>query len=177
MKAVARAALLGMAAAAGLFAIRPCKAAQQALPINSFPTQLVGKWGFVTASGNYCDPLSHCAPGGGGSISFTFRADGRTEYRIFESALVEGCGQIQTMTVKTGRSRVSGPNLVFTPTAGTYKSVNGCRPDLTGTWQYGPGDLKPTSVRWQLAGETLRLEDPANEASGTYRRQPLGGAN
>ncbi|MER8423968.1 hypothetical protein NKJ50_03880 [Mesorhizobium sp. M0115] len=137
----------------------------------SIPPALVGKWGFAVASGDYCTTLGHCAPGSGGSISFTFSANGRTQYALFESSLVDGCGQIQSLTLKTGTTTVHGSTLVFTPKAGTYKSVNGCRPDLTGTWKFGAGDLKPVSLSWQLNGRQLRLVDPGGEASGVYSRR------
>lgn len=135
------------------------------------PAELVGKWGFVVASGNYCDDFAHCAPGAGGSVTFTFGADGRTEYTIFESTLVPGCGQVRTLTRQTGRTRMRNSTLVFTPIAGTYRAINGCRPDLTGTWQYGPADLKPKTLRWRLDGRTLHLENTAGEASGSFTRR------
>ncbi|WP_292394400.1 hypothetical protein [Mesorhizobium sp.] len=135
------------------------------------PAVLVGRWGFAAASGNYCDPLGNCAPGSGGSISFTFGANGRAEYSLFQSSLVDGCGQIQSLTHKTGTARVNGSTLVFTPRKGSYKSVNGCRPDLTGTWKFGAGDLKPVALQWQLDGRQLRLADPGGEASGVYSRR------
>lgn len=134
------------------------------------PPELVGKWGFAVASGDYCTDFSHCAPGSGGSISFEFRPDGRASYALFQSALVDGCGQVQTLALKTGRIKVGGGTIVFMPSAGTYKSVNGCRPDLTGTWKYGPADLKPASLHWRFEGDSLRITDPSGEASGVYRR-------
>jgi hypothetical protein len=135
------------------------------------PRELVGKWGFAVATGEYCTDFNHCAPGSGGSISFEFRPDGRATYALFQSALVDGCGQIQSLALKTGKVKVRGGTIVFMPSAGTYKSVNGCRPDLTGTWKYGPADLKPTSLHWRFEGDSLRLTDPAGEASGVYSRR------
>jgi hypothetical protein len=149
---VGRAALVGMAILAGSLALGVAEASGQGKgPVTrsrygAMPAALVGKWGFAVASGDYCNMLSHCAPGSGGSISFTFDAGGRTRYALFESSLVDGCGQIQSLTLKNGTTRVSGSTVVFTPKAGTYKSINGCRPDLTGTWKFGTGDLQP--VRW-----------------------------
>ncbi|ADV10184.1 MULTISPECIES: hypothetical protein [Mesorhizobium] len=139
--------------------------------LGAMPAALVGKWGFAVASGNYCDTFSNCDPGSGGSVTFTFGADGRTYYALFQSSLVDGCGQVRSLTLKTGKASVRGSTLVFTPTAGTYKSVNGCRPDLTGLWKFKPGDLKPVSLRWQLDGNQLRLIDPDGEASGVYSRR------
>ncbi|MBA1143946.1 hypothetical protein [Mesorhizobium neociceri] len=137
----------------------------------AMPAALLGKWGFAAASGDYCDPLGNCAPGSGGSISFTFRADGRAEYSLFQSSLVDGCGQIQSLTLKTGTVTMDDATIVFTPKAGSYRSVNGCRPDLTGLWKFKPGDLKPVSLRWELEGRRLRLTDPGGEASGVYGRK------
>ncbi|MBN9234547.1 MULTISPECIES: hypothetical protein [Phyllobacteriaceae] len=135
------------------------------------PVALVGKWGFAATSGEYCDPLGACAPGSGGSISFTFRQDGRAEYSLFQSSLIDGCGQVQTLTLKTGTVTVNGSTLLFMPKAGSYKSVNGCRPDLTGSWKFGTGDLKPVSFDWQLEDGQLSLVDPGGEASGIYSRR------
>ena len=112
-----------------------------------------------------------CAPGSGGSISFTFRQDGRAEYSLFQSSLIDGCGQVQTLTLKTGTVTVNGSTLLFMPKAGSYKSVNGCRPDLTGSWKFGTGDLKPVSFDWQLEDGQLSLVDPGGEASGIYSRR------
>jgi hypothetical protein len=144
----------------------------------AIPTALVGKWGFAVATGVYCNALGNCAPGSGGSISFTFKADGRTEYALFESALVDGCGEIQSLTLKTGTTAVKGAQLIFTPKAGTYKSVNGCRPDLTGTWAFEAKDLKLMPLGWRLvqdqqdpARSALQITDPAGEASGVYSRR------
>lgn len=139
--------------------------------LGTMPAALVGKWGFAVASGNYCDTLSHCEPGSGGSISFTFGADGRAYYALLQSSLVDGCGQIRSLTLKTGKAQVRGSTLTFTPTAGTYKSINGCRPDLTGLWKFKPGDLQPVSLRWQLEDGRLRLIDPDGEVSGVYGRK------
>ena len=144
----------------------------------SIPAMLSGTWGFAVATGNYCDSLKHCAPGSGGSISFTLRPDGRAESVLFESVLLNGCGEIQTLTRKTGTATVRGSNILFSPVVGTYESVNGCRPDLTGTWNFEPKDLKPVSLNWQVVQDerdpsrnVLKLVDPDNELSGTYRRR------
>ncbi|KRB20846.1 MULTISPECIES: hypothetical protein [Mesorhizobium] len=75
------------------------------------------------------------------------------------------------LTLKTGKTVVRGSTLVFTPTAGSYKSVNGCLPDLTGLWKFKPGDLKPVSLRWRLEGGQLRLIAPDGEMSGVYGRK------
>jgi hypothetical protein len=136
-----------------------------------FPTELVGKWGFVVASGNYCDDFAHCAPGAGGSVTFVFEANGRTQYTLFESTLVPGCGQVRTLTRQSGRTRVRDAALVFIPTAGTYRAVNACRPDLTGLWQFSSGDLKAKTLRWRLEGRILHLEDASGEASGNFSRR------
>lgn len=137
----------------------------------AMPAELIGKWGFAVASGVYCTTIGNCAPGAGGSISFTFGANGRTEFALFESSLIDGCGQVQTLTLKTGTTKVTGAQLIFTPKAGTYKSVNGCRPDLTGTWVFGAGDLKPMRLEWRLVADGLRITDPSGEASGVYSRR------
>lgn len=137
----------------------------------AMPPELMGKRGFAIATGEYCADFNHCAPGSGGSISFEFRPDGHAIYALFQSALVDGCGQIQSLALKTGRIKMRGGTIVFTPSAGTYKSVNGCRPDLTGTWKYGPADLRPASLYWRLEGNSLRITDPSGEASGVYRRR------
>lgn len=164
-----RVALLFVAASLGWLGIAsgPAQGGGQ----DGMPPELVGKWGFAVATGEYCADFSHCAPGSGGSISFEFKSDGRASYALFQSALVDGCGQIQSLALKTGRVKLHGGAIVFTPSAGTYKSVNGCRPDLTGTWKYGPGDLKPTSLYWRFEGKSLRLTDPSGEASGLYSRR------
>lgn len=172
-----RAALVGLASLTGWLVLGGADASGQARGPTTrsrhgaMPVALVGKWGFAVATGNYCDTLDRCAPGSGGSISFTFGVDGRTQYTLFQSALVDGCGEVQSLTLKTGRTTVRGSTLVFTPTAGTYKSVNGCRPDLTGIWKFGFGDLKPIALGWQLDGGQLRLIDPGGEASGVYSRR------
>ncbi|MDX8531806.1 hypothetical protein RFM41_08375 [Mesorhizobium sp. VK25A] len=137
----------------------------------SMPTALVGRWSFAAATGQYCDPLGDCAPGSGGSITFTFRAGGRAEYSLFQSSLVAGCGQVQSLRLTTGTARTDGSTLVFTPKSGTYKSFNGCRPDLTGNWKLAAEDLKPVSFSWQLDDGALQLVDPTGEASGTYNKK------
>lgn len=146
--------------------------AQDGLEGGRVPAALVGTWGFAVATGNYCNRLGHCAPGSGGSQSFTFRADGYSEYRLFESALVDGCGQIQTLTHKIGVVAVRGSSIQFFPRSGTYKAINGCRPDLTGTWRLEAKDLAPILVRWQFLPENaLRLVDPTGKVSGVYSRR------
>ncbi|MBK1866798.1 hypothetical protein [Taklimakanibacter albus] len=135
------------------------------------PPELVGKWGFAVAIGEYCADFNHCAPGSGGSISFDFKPDGRTTFALFQSGLVDGCGQIRSLELKDGRIKVNGGTIVFTPSAGTYKSVNDCRPDLTGTWKFDPSDLKPVSHHWRLEGGSLRITDSSGEASGVYSRR------
>jgi hypothetical protein len=135
------------------------------------PPALVGKWGFAVASGVYCNGFGNCAPGSGGSISFTFRADGRAEYALFESALVDGCGEIQSLTLKRGTFTVDGSTIAFSPKSGTYKSVNGCRPDLTGSWKFEAKDLKPVALGWRFVADGLQLVDPGGEASGVYSRR------
>jgi len=137
----------------------------------SVPAALVGKWGYAVASGNYCNQLGQCAPGSGGSQSLTLTADGRAEHALFESALVDGCGQVQTLTRKIGTVAVRGSSLVFAPQSGMYTAKNGCRPDLTGTWRLPAGDLAPISIGWQLGGGTLRLVDPTGRMSGIYSRR------
>jgi hypothetical protein len=137
----------------------------------AMPAALIGKWGFAVASGVYCNTIGICAPGSGGSISFTFGANGRTEFALFESSLIDGCGQVQTLTLKTGTTTVKGAQLIFAPKAGTYKSVNGCRPDLTGTWTFAAKDLKPMQLEWHLLAGGLRISDPNGEVSGVYSRR------
>lgn len=134
------------------------------------PPELVGKWGFAVAIGEYCLELNRCVPGSGGSISFEFKPDGRTTFALFQQALVDGCGQIRSLELKDGRIKVNGGTIVFTPSAGTYESVNDCRPDLAGTWKFDPSDLKPVSLHWRLEGGSLRITDSSGEASGVYSR-------
>lgn len=142
------------------------------------PADLVGTWAFSVAAGSYCNPLGHCSPGSGGSMSFTVKADGQAEHVLFETSVVQGCGEIRTLTRKLGRIKVSGPTLVFLTRSGTYKSSNGCRPDLTGTWNLEARDLAPRALTWQVVTDpgtpgrqTLRLVDPENQMSGTYSRR------
>jgi hypothetical protein len=134
------------------------------------PPELVGKWRSAVAIGEYCLDADRCAPGSGGSISFDFKPDGHTTFALFQQALVDGCGQIRSLELKDGRIRVSGGTIVFTPSAGTYESVNDCRPDLTGSWKFDPSDLKPVSLHWRLEGGSLRITDSSGEASGLYSR-------
>lgn len=134
------------------------------------PPELVGKWGFAVAIGEYCVDVNRCAPGSGGSISFEFRPDGTTTFALVQSALVDGCGLIRSLELKDGRIRVTGGTIVFTPSAGTYESVNDCRPDLSGTWKFDPSDLRPVSLHWHIEGSSLRITDSSGEASGVYSR-------
>lgn len=140
-----------------------------------FPAALVGTWGFAVATGNYCDPLGGCAPGSGGSQSFTFTADGNATFAKLESALVDGCGEIRTFIRTTGPATVDEATMVFSPRSGTYVAANGCRPDLTGTWNLEPKDLTTVAIRWQLVGngrqKALKLTDPKGEVSGVYSRR------
>lgn len=137
----------------------------------SVPAALVGKWGFAVASGNYCNHLGQCAPGNGGSQSLTFTADGRAEHTLFESSLLDGCGQIQTLTRRVGTVSVRGSTILFSPQSGLYTAKNGCRPDLTGTWRLEARDLAPIAISWQLSGNALRLVDPTGRTSGVYSRR------
>ncbi|HEX2889899.1 hypothetical protein [Vineibacter terrae] len=142
-----------------------------AVQAQNVPAALVGSWGYAVASGSYCNQLGQCAPGSGGSQSLSVAADGRAEHAMFESALIDGCGQLQTMTRKVGTVAVRGAILVFSPHSGLYTSRNGCRPDLTGTWRLEAKDLAPVSISWQLSGGTLRLVDPTGHMSGVYSRR------
>lgn len=172
-----RVRLVGLAALAGSLALAIADGFGQGTgPMTrshrgSLPAALVGRWSFAAATGQYCDPLGDCAPGSGGSITFTFSAGGRAEYSLFQSSLVEGCGQVQSLRRTTGTARADGFTLVFTPRSGTYKSFNGCRPDLTGNWKLAAEDLKPVSFSWQLDEGELRLVDPTGEASGSYNKR------
>lgn len=160
-----RASLRGVAAALLIMASGAAEGA------GTVPPELAGKWGFAVATGEYCSDFNHCAPGSGGNISFDFKPDGRASYALFQSALVEGCGEIQSLEMKQGSITVRAGTIVFTPQAGTYKSVNDCRPDLTGTWKFAPDDLKPVSLHWRFEGTSLRITDPSGEASGVYSRR------
>ncbi|UCI26994.1 hypothetical protein [Mesorhizobium sp. B2-8-5] len=172
-----RARLVGLAALAGSLALAATDGFGQGIGPTTrshrgpIPVALVGQWSFAAATGQYCDPLGDCAPGSGGSITFTFGVGGRAEYSLFQSSLVEGCGQVQSLRSMTGTARVDGSTLVLTPRSGTYKSFNGCRPDLTGNWKLGAEDLKPVSFSWQLDEGELQLVDPTGEASGIYNRR------
>ncbi|HEV7692312.1 MAG TPA: hypothetical protein VGO52_15860 [Hyphomonadaceae bacterium] len=144
------------------------------------PPALIGKWGFAVATGDYCGPnLSNCAPGSGGGVSLVLKEDGGAELEVFESALVDGCGSIRTMTTQRGFAEVKGAKLIFRPASGAYSAVNGCRPDLTGVWRLPASDLKPISVGWRLepdpmshARKLLRISDPQGQISGDYSRRP-----
>jgi len=144
----------------------------------SLPDALVGTWGFAAATGNYCNPLGQCGAGSGGSESFRFTAQGDAEYALLESALVEICGEVKTLTHLQGRVTVLGSSLVFTPASGTYTADNACRPDLSGVWSLEGRDLAPMSLGWQFVPDAenplqnaLKITDPAGQASGTYSRR------
>jgi len=68
---LAKVSMIGLVSVGGL----PDKAeAVQLAPVvpvaeRSVPADLVGTWAFSVATGNYCNPLGHCAPGSGGSMS------------------------------------------------------------------------------------------------------------
>lgn len=145
---------------------------------NPPPAALVGTWGFAVASGNYCDPLGQCAPGSGGSESIAIDPQGRTEYAIFESTLLPGCGEVRTLTRKSGTLAVNGATMVFTPQSGTYTARNACRSDLSGDWTLGAADLAPVTYSWQFVPDplspqqnALRIVDPSGQASGVYSRR------
>ncbi|QCI68866.1 hypothetical protein [Phreatobacter stygius] len=178
--ALAKALLIGLLGVGGppdrAGAIQAARAT--GVPDRAVPADLVGAWAFSVAIGNYCNPLGHCSPDSGGSMSFTIRADGQAEHALVETSRVEGCGQIRTLTRKRGTIKVNGPTLVFLTRSGTYTSSNGCRPDLTGTWNLEARDLAPRALTWQLVADpgapgqqALRLVDPENQMSGTYSRR------
>jgi hypothetical protein len=167
---------LGALAVAGVTGLLLMAGAQARVKAagNAFPAHLVGTWGFAVATGNYCNPLGRCAPGSGGSQSFTFTADGNATFAKLESALVDGCGEIRTFIRTAGPAIVNGATIVFSPRSGAYVAANGCRPDLTGTWNIEPKDLTTVSMRWELVGggrKALRLTDPKGEVSGIYSRR------
>jgi hypothetical protein len=148
-------------------------------PATAVPTALIGTWGFAAAMGQYCNSLGQCAPGGGGSESFSFSTDGQAEYAILESSLVEACGEVKTLTHLAGHVSVVGAGIVFTPTSGVYSARNACRPDLSADWTLGTNDLKPIAMTWRLVPDeqnpgqdALQLVDATGEASGTYTRCP-----
>lgn len=179
LAALAKASMIGLVSVGGL----PDKAeAVQLAPVvpaaeRGVPADLVGTWAFSVATGNYCNPLGHCAPGSGGTMSFTVKADGQAEYALFETSHEDGCGQIQTLTRKLGTIKVREATLIFLTRTGTYKSSHGCRPDLSGTWSLEARDLAPRALSWQLIADpgtpgrqALRLVDPEGQMSGTYSR-------
>ncbi len=134
------------------------------------PRELVGKWGNAASGGSYCTDIDLCADGDGASVSFSFHRSGRTDYFLFQSTRVEGCGQVRSLARKTGQIEIKGSTITFLPAVGVYKSVNDCRPDLTGSWSFDAQDLEPVVLHWQFEDSKLRITDPNGEASGVYSR-------
>lgn len=134
------------------------------------PRELVGKWGYAASGGSYCIDIDHCADGDGGSVSFSFHRSGRTDYFLFQSRRVDGCGQVRSLARKTGKIEIKGGTITFLPAVGVYKSVNDCRSDLTGSWSFEAQDLEPVVLYWQFEDGKLRITDPGGEASGIYSR-------
>lgn len=137
---------------------------------SGIPRELVGGWGHAAPGNDYCIDIDNCA-GTGASISFTFHRSGRAEYFLLNATLVEGCGQVRSVARKAGKVEIAGGTMLFTPSAGSYSSLNECRPDLTGSWAFDAQDLEPVMLHWQLAEGRLRITDPSGEASGTFSRR------
>lgn len=135
------------------------------------PRELVGKWGYAASGGGYCTDIDNCPDSGdGGSVSFSFHRSGRTDYFLFQSTRVEGCGQVRSLARKSGRIEIKGSTITFLPAVGVYNSINDCRPDLTGSWSFDAQDLEPVVLHWQFEDGKLRITDPNGEASGVYGR-------
>lgn len=135
------------------------------------PRELVGAWGYAASGWDYCTDMDQCPAGAGASTSFIFHRSGRAEYFLYNATLVEGCGPVRSLARKSGRIEVGSGTILFTPSAGAYRSVNECRLDLTGLWSFEAQDLEPVLLHWQLEEGKLRITDPSGEASGAYRRR------
>lgn len=132
---------------------------------SGIPRELIGKWG---AGGSSCTDIDRCVDGTGSSVSFSFHRSGRTDYFLFQSTRVEGCGQVRSLARKSGKIEIRGSTITFLPAVGLYETVNECRPDLTGSWSFESEDLEPVVLHWQFEDGKLRITDPSGEASGDY---------
>ena len=131
------------------------------------PTQLVGTWRDVAATGSQvCDNLGNCSVAYGGSESYSFTADG---HFVFAQQLEANLGGCRTVTSLYARGTIAVSTLRLTLTSSFAHNTK------TATCEAGFDEdlqLDPTSYTWRLtqtsAGPQLYLTGASGVETGPY---------